>query len=114
MAAQHEVYKAPTSSLENDKFTIGTAQDAANFEEVWHRLACYIAVNFEVRNLMAQTAIEQNDGADLDPNATRIQEKKLDTKSTTRTSPHGRKQGKGHIRSCSFIATQSLIVDDKL
>ena len=32
-SVQREVYKAPTSGLENDVFTVGTAQDAANFEE---------------------------------------------------------------------------------
>ena len=82
-AAQQEKYKAPTLGLEDDAFTVGTAQDAANFKEVRRRIGRYAAVNFKTGGSMAQTAIKRleapviTEPPDLETaGATKTQEKK--------------------------------------
>ncbi len=52
-------YKAPTPGLEKDLFTVGTASDAADFEEVRKKLGQYAGVNFKQGAAMAQRAIEE-------------------------------------------------------
>ena len=52
-------YKAPTPGLEKDLFTVGTASDAADFEEVRKKLGQYASVNFKQGAAMAQRAIEE-------------------------------------------------------
>jgi hypothetical protein len=54
-----EAYKAPTSGLEDVVFNVGTAKDAALFEEHKKKLARYVAVNFKHGALMAQQAMEK-------------------------------------------------------
>ena len=81
-AEKREKYRAPTPGLEDDVFAVGTAQDAANFEEVRRRLGRYVAVNFKNGGAMAQTAIERleepviEEPEDLPDAASRMQEKK--------------------------------------
>jgi hypothetical protein len=52
-------YRVPTVGLEKERFTVGTASDAADFEEVRNKLARVAGVNFKQGASMAQKAIEE-------------------------------------------------------
>ncbi len=52
-------FKARTPDLGKDLFTVGTASNAADFEEVRKKLGRYAGVNFKQGAAMAQRAIEE-------------------------------------------------------
>lgn len=70
-------YMAPTPGLEKELFSVGTASNAADFEEVRKKLARYAGVNFKQGAAMAQKAIEEMTSPSLvdptDPNVSALQ-----------------------------------------
>jgi hypothetical protein len=56
----------PTPGHKNDIFTCGQASDAANFEEVYKKLARYGAVYFKNRGVMIRKAIEEMTALKID------------------------------------------------